>query len=333
MAVMPQQEGWAEKERALFDAQVRKGDPWVEPEPFAVDTRANAYAPLDGKEDEASLDDAHELHVSMEATPGGFDLLRWGNIGENGDVAFFHSRHEECGEARLQLVTRCAEALRLVSEVFEFNPYFVALFYQKNTLSRFLTRDGSIGQGQGMLLNMWPVEVRCLEKGIADPRSDPFVYCYLYGLFVHKLAHFHYINHGTQVWSGPLRSPGRLVRRLVFSFLVLCTRCFASSACRPRCLFLMFLCLHSPPYVYVHARTMLYLFIYSPSCVYVHARTMLYPFSTQHFFYMNEIQFEFMDRWIDLLLNLGFDPAAIQMDPELAKMLSCPLADNRKIVN
>ena len=31
-------------------------------------------------------------------------------------------------------------------------------------------------------------------------------------------------------------------------------------------------------------------------------------------------------RWIDLLCDLGFDPAAIQLDPTLSKMLSCPLA-------
>ena len=45
---------------------------------------------------------------------------------------------------------------------------------------------------------MWPVEVRAQERGLADVRTDPFIYCYLYGLFVHKLAHFHYVNHGTQ---------------------------------------------------------------------------------------------------------------------------------------
>ena len=62
--------------------------------------KANAFAPMDGKEDEGEgkegIDDAHELNVSMEATPGGFDLVRWGNIGVNGDVAFFHSRYEAC---------------------------------------------------------------------------------------------------------------------------------------------------------------------------------------------------------------------------------------------
>ena len=36
------------------------------------------------------------------------------------------------------------------------------------------------------------------EKGLSDLRSDEFVYCYLYGLFIHKLGHFNDILHGTR---------------------------------------------------------------------------------------------------------------------------------------
>ena len=36
------------------------------------------------------------------------------------------------------------------------------------------------------------------ERGIADVRRDPFAYMYIYGLHVHKLAHFHDIVHGTR---------------------------------------------------------------------------------------------------------------------------------------
>ena len=85
--------------------------------------KANAFAPMnedeetEGEGKQGEIDDAHELNVSMEATPGGFDLVRWGNIGVNGDVAFFHSRHEACDARRMELVTQCAEALHMVREM------------------------------------------------------------------------------------------------------------------------------------------------------------------------------------------------------------------------
>ena len=41
VAIMPEQDGWMERERELFQAQVAKGDPWVEPEPFAVDSKVS----------------------------------------------------------------------------------------------------------------------------------------------------------------------------------------------------------------------------------------------------------------------------------------------------
>jgi hypothetical protein len=85
--------------------------------------KANAFAPMnedeetEGEGKQGGIDDAHELNVSMEATPGGFDLVRWGNIGVNGDVAFFHSRHEACDARRMELVTQCAEALHMVRKL------------------------------------------------------------------------------------------------------------------------------------------------------------------------------------------------------------------------
>lgn len=33
---------------------------------------------------------------------------------------------------------------------------------------------------------------------ITDVRMDPFAYMYIYGLHIHKLAHFHDIVHGTR---------------------------------------------------------------------------------------------------------------------------------------
>ena len=75
---------------------------------------------------------------------------------------------------------------------------------QRDAVSRFLTGLGQVGKGQGLLLNIWPIEQKCGERGGATPaltraevRANPFPWCYFYGLCIHKLAHFHYVNHGT----------------------------------------------------------------------------------------------------------------------------------------
>ena len=37
-----------------------------------------------------------------------------------------------------------------------------------------------------------------LALKIKDLKADTFAYCYFYGLFIHKLGHFHDIVHGTR---------------------------------------------------------------------------------------------------------------------------------------
>ena len=66
----------------------------------------------------------------------------------------------------------------------------MTLFYERGAASRFVR--------QKLLFNLAPVEQHKAAKGLADVRADPFVYCYFYGLCVHKLAHFFDVVHGTR---------------------------------------------------------------------------------------------------------------------------------------
>ena len=43
-----------------------------------------------------------------------------------------------------------------------------------------------------------PIEERARSRRLADPRTDAFAYAYVYGLCVHKLAHFFDVVHGTR---------------------------------------------------------------------------------------------------------------------------------------
>jgi len=122
----------------------------------------------------------------------GYDLVRWGNIG---DVAFFHAREEgrvdgEIPAQRMQLVEHVAEVLLEVCAVFDYNPGYVTLFWQPHSVSRFIE--------QKLLFNIWPVEEHQREHGVVDVRTHEFVHLYIYALMVHKLAHFHDIVHGTR---------------------------------------------------------------------------------------------------------------------------------------
>ena len=97
-----------------------------------------------------------------------------------------------------------------MAAVFSFDPVFVTLFYEEGAASRFIR--------QKIMFNLAPVEMHIKEqqgrlRGAAagssssnavgvdagvDVRLFPFVYTYFYGLFVHKLAHFFDIVHGTR---------------------------------------------------------------------------------------------------------------------------------------
>jgi isochorismate hydrolase len=107
--------------------------------------------------------------------------VRWGNIDE---VAFFHVRTEPVTEQRLALARQAVGVLRAVARVFDYQAYFVCLFYQRNAVSRFVE--------QRLLFNIHPLEEHMHKNGVKDLSTDPsaFAYLYFYGLFVHKLGHF-----------------------------------------------------------------------------------------------------------------------------------------------
>jgi len=48
------------------------------------------------------------------------------------------------------------------------------------------------------MYNIWPIKEHATTHKVNDIREEPFAYLYLYGLMIHKLAHFHDIVHGTR---------------------------------------------------------------------------------------------------------------------------------------
>ena len=64
--------------------------------------------------------------------------------------------------------------------------------------------ESSLRHRQRVLLNTEPIFERLqstlLLKGVTDVREDSegWCYCYLYGLLIHKLGHYHDIVHGTR---------------------------------------------------------------------------------------------------------------------------------------
>jgi len=111
----------------------------------------------------------------------------------------------ECVCASIQFVP----ALQEVCEVFNYDARYVTLFHQSGSASRFVR--------QRILLNTEPVYARhfatpTTNRGrgsdesdlavLAEPKEDmrrnSFLWCYLYGVLIHKLGHFHDIVHGTR---------------------------------------------------------------------------------------------------------------------------------------
>ena len=140
------------------------------------------------------------MHVTaaVKHTPG-YDLVRVGNftekVGVPADIAFFHNYptlaeiYDERRFGRQRLVREVCGALRdLCDHVFyPFDAAKVTLFYEPGAGSRFVR--------QKLLFNIWPIEQRKADKKLHDVRTDSFVYAYLYGLLVHKLAHFFDVVH------------------------------------------------------------------------------------------------------------------------------------------
>jgi hypothetical protein len=51
---------------------------------------------------------------------------------------------------------------------------------------------------QKLMFNLAPIDVFRIAHSITDVRTHPFAYTYFYGLFVHKLAHYFDVVHGTR---------------------------------------------------------------------------------------------------------------------------------------
>mmetsp|Transcript_28783 Transcript_28783/g.37169 ORF Transcript_28783/g.37169 Transcript_28783/m.37169 type:complete len:224 (-) Transcript_28783:299-970(-) len=125
----------------------------------------------------------------------GMDLVRVGNLGDSG-VAFFFDRRSMPPPAMLTqfLESQVVPALIEVCAVFNYDARFITLFQEPSAASRFVR--------QRVLINTDPIMKRQEElanKGKhGDIREDPFIYCYLYGIMIHKLGHFHDIVHGTR---------------------------------------------------------------------------------------------------------------------------------------
>ena len=200
--ITPGQPGWLEREEELLREVQARGDPATELVPAGTHDSTEEYVSIAMRAEDEVLKDANVSVVLSKKT--GFDIVRYGNVGPRNDIAFFHSRSEEATSQRLALAHYAAEILEEVCSVFAFNAYYATLFYQRHSVSRFLTGLGNVGKGQGLLINIWPIEQKFGECGgetaaltREQVRSEPFCWCYLYGLCIHKLAHFHYVNHGT----------------------------------------------------------------------------------------------------------------------------------------
>lgn len=188
--------------------QIKTIQPELEPEPVGID----GFIDVDEGSDK-TLNKAIVKKVRKGIRPG-YDIVRWGNIDE---VAFFHVRTEPVTEQRLALARQAVDVLREVARVFDYQAYFVCLFYQKNAVSRCVICTAAMTilcsppsrcfrfVEQRLLFNIYPIEEHMVKNGIRDLSRDPsgFAYLYFYGLFVHKLSHFFDIGAGvpTLPWA------------------------------------------------------------------------------------------------------------------------------------
>lgn len=152
----------------------------LEKEPEKVDTVLRSARTL-------GTDVAARVSIGSRVRRG-HDIVRVGNFGDG--VAFFIARGTKLSESLKRLVVRTIDVLREVCACFSYNHKYITLFWQRDAISRFTK--------QRILINVWPIEEHCRSSGVRDPRDDAFAYTYIYGLLIHKLAHFHDAVHGTR---------------------------------------------------------------------------------------------------------------------------------------
>ena len=141
--------------------------------------------------------DIAQVRTATQVRPG-YDLLRVGNFHEDPshtlpDIAFFHHRMTiDKVPQREPLIRAACLALReLCVTVFAYDPRLVTLFFEEGAPSRFIR--------QKVMLNLAPIEQYYGANKDKDTYlSEPFTYTYIYGLLIHKLAHFFDIVHGSR---------------------------------------------------------------------------------------------------------------------------------------
>jgi hypothetical protein len=152
--------------------------------------------------------EAIQTQTSTRVRPG-YDLLRVGNFadddGRTPDIAFFHYRLEmHLVPRRTELVRAACKVLtELCLTVFNYDARLITLFYESGAPSRFIK--------QKIMLNLAPIEEHTKRRLGRNPASEQggglsraevlgssFIYTYLYGLLIHKLAHFFDIVHGSR---------------------------------------------------------------------------------------------------------------------------------------
>jgi hypothetical protein len=198
---------WITSEENLLTKLKQKYDP-SNPDsiihPSRYETEAHQVDELVYRNMSASsaLKNLQEVQIDVEKRQG-YDLIRVGNFAEETsmlqDIAFFHHRLsylKEFDGRRERLLRESCRVLRMIcTEVFDYDPVFVTLFYQAShpmPTSRFIR--------QKILLNIAPIDHHLLLMDCPPENLVflPFAYSYFYGLLVHKLAHFFDIVHGTR---------------------------------------------------------------------------------------------------------------------------------------
>ena len=103
------------------------------------------------------LSSVQEQVVSVARRPG-YDLVRVCNIDETPErvpqeIAFFHHRGtlDAFDDDRRTFIRQCCGVLREVAKCFGYEPYYVTLFYQAHSVSRFIR--------QKIMFNCWAVDM------------------------------------------------------------------------------------------------------------------------------------------------------------------------------
>eukprot|EP01052_Picozoa_sp_SAG31_P014459 SAG31_NODE_899_length_11146_cov_7.265049_4_plen_2267_part_00 len=103
------------------------------------------------------LSSVQEQVVSVTRRPG-YDLVRVCNIDEDPErtpqeIAFFHHRGtlDAFDDDRRSFIRQCCGVLREVAHCFGYEPYYVTLFYQAHSVSRFIR--------QKVMFNCWAIDM------------------------------------------------------------------------------------------------------------------------------------------------------------------------------